>query len=105
MNRELLYRQYRAKRTKPMNQSIGEFFKKNKLDSKFTEAHIQSEWRNIVGDMIANQTTALYLNGKNLVVKIASAPLRNELLMSKRTLIKNIDDTIGVGVINDVVFV
>ena len=105
MNKELLYRQYRAKRTKPLDQSIGEFFKKNKLESKFQEAIIQSEWRNIVGDMIANQTTAIYLNGKNLVLKIASAPLRNELLMSKRMLLKNIDDVIGQGMINDIVFV
>lgn len=104
MNRELLYRQYRAKRTKPLDQSIGEFFKKNRLDGKFSEAFIQSEWRNIVGDMIANQTTSLYVNGHRLVLKINSAPLRNELLMSKRLLLKNIADVTGNNKITELVF-
>ena len=66
---------------------------------------LQSEWKNIVGAMVANHTERIVLKDKKLILKIDSAPLRNELLMSKKLLIENVNTHLGQTVIYDIVFV
>lgn len=88
-----------------MSDSMDLFFKKNHLESQFVEATIQSEWKSIVGHVIANHTTSIYLKGHRLVLQIDSAPLRNELLMSKRMLITNVNEHLKGDIVKEIVFV
>ena len=105
LNRELRYRLNKGKRTKTIGASIDKFFKHHRLEGQFAEAHIQSEWKNIVGPLIANHTQSIYLKGQKLYLKIDSAPLRNEMLMSKKLLVSNINNTIGEECVNQIIFI
>ena len=104
MNRELFYRQLRQKRTKSLGESIESFFKDKKLEDKYMESFLQSEWKNIVGETIAKHTSTVMLKGNKVVIKIESAPLRNELLMSKKLLLKNICNHLHTEKIHDIIF-
>lgn len=81
------------------------FFKHHRLEGQFTESIIQSQWKEIVGPLIANHTTSVYLKGQKLYLKIDSAPLRNEMLMNKRQLISNINESLGEEKVNQVIFI
>lgn len=105
MNRELRYRLSKQKRTKSIKESTELFFKKNGLRNQYTEAYIQSEWKNIVGEPVAKQTTSIVVKGNRLILGIASAPLRNELLMSKKKLLANVNESLEEPLIHQVVFV
>ena len=105
MNRELFYRQLRQKRTKSLGDSINSFFKDNKLEDKFLESFLQSEWKNIVGETISKNTLTIMLKDDKIILKVQSAPLRNELLMNKRLLLKNVCDHLKTQRIRDIVFV
>ena len=105
MNRELRYRLNKQKRVKSLGVSIDKFFKHHRLEGQFTEALIQSEWKNIAGVLIANHTQSIYLKGQKLYLKIDSAPLRNEMLMNKRQLVENINNSLGDEQVNQIIFI
>ena len=105
MNRELLYRQLKQKRSKFLGDAIGEYFKSNKLNDKFQESLLQHEWKIIAGDLVAKYTSSIYLKEDRVILKIENAPLRNELLMNKRQLLQNIKEHMANEHIRDIVFV
>jgi len=104
-NRELQYRLRRKKRTKGLGESIDNFFKKNRLQGQFTEASIQSGWKEIAGVLVANHTKSIQLKYNKIILKVDSAPLRNELLMQKKVLIKNINDYLKEDLVKEIVFI
>jgi predicted nucleic acid-binding Zn ribbon protein len=105
MNRELLYRNLRQKRTKPLGEAIQEFMKKSMLQDRFIESYVQLEWKNIVGEVVAKYTDSVYLKNDRLILKISSAPLRNELLMNKKQLLSNVCKHLNTNVIREIIFV
>ena len=104
MNKELLYRQLKEKRTKTLNESIEHFFKESELNNKFIESYLQSEWKEIVGDVVAKYTSSIFVKNDNIILKIASAPLRNELLMNKKTLLQNIKNHLKTQKFKEIIF-
>jgi predicted nucleic acid-binding Zn ribbon protein len=105
MNRELFYRQLKQKRSKFLGDAITDYFKSSELNDKYLESFLQSEWKSIVGEVVAKHTSAVYLKEDRVILKIESAPLRNELLMNKRLLLQNIKDHLKSTKIKDIVFV
>jgi predicted nucleic acid-binding Zn ribbon protein len=105
MNKELQLRLNRKKHAQNIGDAIQDYLKQNKLEDRFLESFLQAEWKNIVGDVVAKYTTSIYLKDQKAILKIESAPLRNELLMSKRLLLKNIQSHLNTLKISDVVFV
>ncbi|MCS7004535.1 MAG: DUF721 domain-containing protein [Cytophagales bacterium] len=74
----------------PISQVFEEFLKEINCQKTFQQKRLKAEWAQIVGHGIAQKTTELYFRGNRLYIKIASAPLRNELNMSKSELLKAI---------------
>ncbi|MFQ3575530.1 MAG: DUF721 domain-containing protein [Cytophagales bacterium] len=93
-----------ARSSSPM--SIGEaikaFVSANRLEDKFDETKLLTYWENIVGTTIASRTTYLKLKKDQLVIKVDSAPLRNELLMSKQKILESVNNYMGKELINSV---
>ncbi len=105
MNKELFYRQLKQKRSKFLGDAIADYFKDNKLSDKYLESFLQHEWKTIAGELIAKYTSSIYLKEDRVILRIENAPLRNELLMNKRQLLKNIKDHLKNEKIKDIVFV
>lgn len=61
-------------------------------------------WREIVGDILAEKTTAVKVEKDILKVKVVNAPWRNELIFFKEEILKKIAARIGDGKINDIYF-
>jgi predicted nucleic acid-binding Zn ribbon protein len=79
--------------------SIGEalnlFLERSKWKPKVTELRVRQEWEQIVGKTIAKYTRMVTLSDTTLVVYTDVAALKQELLVGKEQLIKNINEYFG----------
>ena len=87
--------------------SIGEalnlLLERSKWKPKVTELRLRQEWETITGKTIAKYTRDIGLYDKTLTIYTDVAPLKQELLVGKDQLIKNINDYFGEQVINEIV--
>ncbi len=75
------------------------------LRTKFHQTQLVSSWDKIMGGPIASRTEKLFIKDKKLFIKLNSAPLKQELSMSKTRLIQILNGSIGEEVINEIIFI
>ncbi len=82
-----------------------ELLKSYKIDSRYQATLIKNSWEKLVGKPIASKTTQISLHNKKLKIKVNSAPLKNELNMSKTKILELLKSEFGDGVIEEVMFI
>lgn len=75
------------------------------LESKYTATLIRNSWERIMGKPIASRTTTISLHQRKLKVRLNSAPLKNELNMSKSRILELLEEEFGKGVVEEIVFI
>ncbi|KOY85490.1 hypothetical protein AD998_04375 [bacterium 336/3] len=90
--------------TYTMKEAIDALLDSYKLRTKLDSTQIVQSWSDIMGLPIAEKTTTIFIKDKVLCVKIISAPLRNELQMSKDKIIYLLNQKFQYDVINDITF-
>ena len=88
-----------------VGQAMNDLFTNYNLKGKFDQNRLIASWEKIMGKMIAQRTGKLFFKGDVLYVEIQSGPLKHELKLAKSKIIENFDKDIGVGVVEDVVFI
>lgn len=74
------------------------------IGDKLNQAKVIGLWDQVVGKMIARQTTHLYIKNKILYVKLNSPALRQELGYARTKLVKMLNKAAGTEVISDIAF-
>ena len=87
-----------------IKQAFNDMLDDYKIDSKYKATIIKKLWLSIMGKTIASRTGKITLYKKKLKVKIDSAPLKNELNLSKSKVLEILEKELGKGVIEDIVF-
>ena len=93
------------KKIKNIKGAFQDMLQNYKLDSRYTATIIQTSWEKLMGKPIATRTSKISLHNKKLKVTITSAPLKNELNMSKSKILELLEKEFGKGVIEEVVFI
>lgn len=93
----------RKSNTQDLRSVIGDLLKQSHLDNKYLVQSVIDDWPEIVGPLFAKYTTNIYENNGTLFVNISSAAAKNELVMAKSILIKNINERVGEDVIKEIV--
>jgi len=88
-----------------IKQAFNEMLNDYNIDSKYKATIIKQLWLSIMGKTIASRTGKITLYNKKLKVKIESAPLKNELNMSKSKVLALLEKELGKGVIEDIKFI
>jgi len=88
----------------PLNEVIEEMLKIYKLNGKINETKVLESWDKLMGKAISARTVDLKFKYKKLFVTLNSAPLRQELAMSKSKLIDLLNKDFKEKVVEDVVF-
>lgn len=88
-----------------IKKAFNEMLNDYNIDSKYKATIIKQLWLSIMGKTIASRTGKITLYNKKLKVKIESAPLKNELNMSKSKVLALLEKELGKGVIEDIVFI
>jgi hypothetical protein len=86
-----------------IQEAMQQFLKKSKLKSGIQAAQIESIWEKLMGNTIAKYTNSIKIVGHTLFITSEVAPLKNELLYQKETIIQRINDELGEKLIQEVV--
>lgn len=83
---------------------IHQYLRQESLEGPLNERRLLDSWANVLGPTIASYTKELYIRNQTLYVRLTSAALRQELLMGKDLLIRNLNKNVGAMVITNIVF-
>jgi predicted nucleic acid-binding Zn ribbon protein len=86
-----------------LGEAIREMVNYFRLKDKMIEARIIGAWENVVGSMIAQHTSNLYIKKRKLYAVIDSSVIRNELSYARSKLVKLLNKEAGENVIDEVV--
>lgn len=86
-----------------LGDAITLLFKQEKLDIKISQFTVKNSWKDIVGEMVANNTSEIFFNDKIIFVTLNSAALKHELSFRKEELVNNINKFCGYKLIEQVV--
>jgi len=82
---------------------IEDFFSAYGLKEQYLQNKIICNWEEIMGSMVARHTNDIYIKGKKLFLFLDSAPLRQELTMIKKQMIRKVNEAAGEELISDVI--
>lgn len=86
----------------PLKDVIRELLDTYRLQGKFQEQRVVALWPQVMGEFIASRTQRIFVKNQTLHVELNSAPLKEELMMSKDKLIALLNEKVGVQAIKDV---
>ena len=72
--------------------------------SPLNEQRLLDAWPQILGPAIASYTKELYIRNQILYVHLTSAALRQELMMGRELLVRNLNQKVGATVITNIIF-
>lgn len=97
-----------ANARKSDSQSLGEaidsLLKVYQLQNKFQETFVSANWEQIVGKPISSRTSEVYTKNGKLFLKITSAPLKKELLITKQKLIEVVNKAANQEIVKEIIF-
>ena len=83
---------------------IRNFLRQESLESPLNEQRLISSWAEVLGPTIASYTRELYIRNQILYVHLTSAALRQELMMGRDLLVRNLNRHVGAQVITNIIF-
>ena len=88
-----------------IGEMIRKFFRQNALEAPLNEYRLIQAWKDVVGSAITKYTSNLYIKNQILYVHITSSVLRQELMMGRDLLVKNLNKQVGAQVIVNILYV
>ena len=106
MVRFLNGRRCRMKRnnTERIGDLIRQFLRQNALEAPLNEYRLVDAWKDVVGPVILKYTTNIYIKNQTLYVHLSSSVIRQELMMGREMLVRNLNAQVGSQVIVNIVF-
>ena len=95
---------YRKAEPTALKEAIDQMYETYHLKRKVDEGTVIALWPKLMGKPIANRTTKLFFKDKKLIVELSSAPLKQELILSKKKILELFSIEIGPGIVEDVAF-
>ena len=92
-------------RVQPIGRILADVIKSLGLAKKLNEQRAVVDWPEIVGRRIAEHSRATRVDGRRLFVEVDSSVWAQELTLMKRTILREINDRVGNGTIENVHFV
>lgn len=86
-----------------MQEAMEQFLKQSRLKNGVQAVRIESVWEEMMGKTIAKYTEKIQIINQTLFITTSVAPLKNELLYQKETIIQRINEMMGEKVIREVV--
>ncbi len=88
----------------PIGKLIQSYLRQESLESPLNEHRLINAWSEVLGPAIASYTRDLFIKNQVLYVHLTSAALRQELMMGRELLVRNLNARVGAQVITHIVF-
>lgn len=89
---------------KPFAQGIASALDALGLEKKVKQYEVLDVWKEVVGEQIAQVTTADFFSGGKLFIRVSRSTWRNELIFLKQQLIQKINAAMGQEIVHDIIF-
>lgn len=89
---------------KTIGEIMSEYLNPAELDDSVNERRLESMWGDVVGPYINRLTLRRRVRNRVLHVVITSAPLRNDLMINRSSLVRRLNEAAGANVIDDIAF-
>ncbi|MBR2146384.1 MAG: DUF721 domain-containing protein [Muribaculaceae bacterium] len=89
---------------KSIAEIIGDFMQQEEIETTMLEHKALNLWQEVVGPRANRMTTERYVENGVITVKISSAALRNDLMLSRSTIIAQLNTLVGKKVIKEIIF-
>jgi len=86
-----------------LGDAIQQLFKQEKLDIRISQFTVKNSWKEIVGELVANNTSEISFNDKTIFVSLRSAALKHELSYRKEEIIKSINTFAGYKLVDHII--
>lgn len=86
-----------------IGQALELFLRKNRLKGTMMSFQIVDVWEEIMGKTIAKYTDKIQIINHTLFITTSVAPLKNELLFQKETIIQRVNEKLGPNAVKEVV--
>lgn len=83
---------------------IQNFLRQESLESPLNEQRLLSAWPEVMGPVIAQYTRNLFIKNQVLYVQLSSAALRQELMMGREIIVRNLNSHVRAQVISNIIF-
>ena len=90
--------------TEQVGAVIRRLLRQEGLETPLNEYRLVDAWKDVVGETISRYTTNLYIKNQVLYVHLSSSVLRQELMMSRQLLVRNLNAQVGSQVIVNIIF-
>ena len=80
--------------SKPLkiNELTSQLFEQKRIKNNILQAQVQNTWEKLMGNNVVKRTNKIFIKENKLIIKLTSAPLKNELNNSKKRIIKQINE-------------
>jgi hypothetical protein len=82
---------------------MGEVFRENKLEKGMLQISVREAWEKLMGPGVNSYTEKVTLKGGELVVKLRSSVLREELSYGKEKIMAMMNKELGSDVVNRII--
>jgi hypothetical protein len=86
-----------------LGDALRKFLDKSRLKGSIQALQIEEVWEQIMGKTVARYTDKIKIHGHTLYIDTAIAPLRQELLYQKDTILRRVNEALGEVVVKEVV--
>lgn len=87
----------------PIGEMVHRFLREEGLESPLNEYRLIQSWEMVLGKAISRYTGQMYIKNQTLYVHLTSPALRQNLQMSRQTLVHRLNEAVGAQVIVDIV--
>ena len=87
-----------------IGEMIRKFFRQNALEAPLNEYRLIQAWKDVVGPAIRFRVDGSRAGDQILYVHLTSSVLRQELMMGRDLLVKNLNKQVGAQVIVNIIF-
>lgn len=94
----------RRNNTEQIGDLLRKFMREEGLETPLNEHRLIAAWKEILGPGIASYTSNIYIRNQILYVHLSSSVLRQELMMGRELLVKNLNRHVGTQVITNIIF-
>ncbi len=88
----------------PIGELIRHYLRQESLETPLNEVRLIKAWPEVVGPTINSYTGNLTIKNQVLYVHLTSSVLRQELMMGREILVRNLNQRVGAQVITNIVF-
>jgi hypothetical protein len=86
-----------------LGDALRKFLHQSQLKGGIQAMQIEEVWEEMMGKTVARYTDKIRIHGQTLYIETTIAPLRNELLYQKDTIIQRVNEALGEKVVKEVV--